>query len=63
MGVLGAEGIPSIIYLYPKDFDTKDYITEYLDDYNKDKEEENKILYTDYAAMISSLSGSIIRMM
>ena len=60
LGVLGAEGIPSIIYLYPKDFDTKDYITEYLDDYNKDKEEENKILYTDYAAMISSLSGSIM---
>ena len=60
LGVLGAEGIPSIIYLYPKDFDTKDYITEYLDNYNKDKEEENKILYTDYAAMISSLSGSIM---
>ena len=60
LGVLGAEGIPSIIYLYPKDFDTKDYITEYLDDYNKDKEEENKILYTDYAVMISSLSGSIM---
>lgn len=60
LGVLGAEGIPSIIYLYPKDFDTKDYITEYLDNYNKDKEEGNKILYTDYAAMISSLSGSIM---
>lgn len=60
LGVLGTEGIPSIIYLYPKDFDTKDYITEYLDNYNKDKEEENKILYTDYAAMISSLSGSIM---
>ena len=60
LGVLGAEGIPSIIYLYPKDFDTKDYITEYLDNYNKDKEEENKILYTDYAAMISNLSGSIM---
>ena len=60
LGVLGAEGIPSIIYFYPKDFDTKDYITEYLDNYNKDKEEENKILYTDYAAMISSLSGSIM---
>ena len=60
LGVLGAEGIPSIIYLYPKDFDSKDYITEYLDNYNKDKEEENKILYTDYAAMISSLSGSIM---
>ena len=60
LGVLGAEVTPSIIYLYPKDFDTKDYITDYLDEYNEGKEEENKVLYTDYAAMISSLSGSIM---
>ena len=60
LGVLGAEVTPSIIYLYPKDFETKDYITNYLDEYNKGKEETDKILYTDYAAMISSLSGSIM---
>lgn len=60
LGVLGAEVTPSIIYLYPKDFDTKDYITNYLDDYNKDKKDIDQVLYTDYAAMISSLSGSIM---
>ena len=60
LGVLGAEVTPSIIYLYPKDFETKDYITNYLDSYNEDKSEEEQILYTDYAAMISSLSGSIM---
>ncbi len=60
LGVLGAEVTPSIIYLYPKDFETKDYITDYLDSYNEDKSEEEQILYTDYAAMISSLSGSIM---
>ena len=60
LGILGAEVTPSIIYLYPKDFETKDYITSYLDDYNKGKEEVDKVLYTDYAAMISSLSGSIM---
>ena len=60
LGVLGAEVTPSIIYIYPKDFETKDYITEYLDNYNTDREEADKILYTDYASMISSLSGSIM---
>ncbi len=60
LGVLGAEVTPSIIYLYPKDFETKDYVTNYLDNYNENKKEENKVLYTDYAAMISSLSGSIM---
>ena len=60
LGVLGAEVTPSIIYLYPKDFESKDYVTNYLDNYNKDKSDTDKILYTDYAAMIGSLSGSIM---
>ncbi len=60
LGVLGAEVTPSIIYIYPKDFETKDYITDYLDNYNEDKEESNQVLYTDYASLISTLSGSIM---
>ena len=60
LGVLGAEVSPSIIYIYPKDFDTKDYITNYLDNYNDEKEESEQVLYTDYASLISTLSGSIM---
>ena len=60
LGVLGAEVTPSIIYIYPKDFETKDYITDYLDNYNEDKDESNQVLYTDYASLISTLSGSIM---
>ncbi len=60
LGVLGAEVTPSIIYIYPKDFETKNYITDYLDNYNEDKEESNQVLYTDYASLISTLSGSIM---
>lgn len=60
LGILGAEVTPSIIYLYPQDFETKDYIVDYLDTYNKGKKDSDKVLYTDYAAMISSLSGSIM---
>ena len=60
LGVLGAEVSPSIIYIYPKDFETKDYITDYLDKYNEDKSSDDRILYTDYAVLISTLSGSIM---
>lgn len=60
LGVLGADVMPSIIYIYPKDFDTKDYITDYLDDYNDEKDADEQVLYTDYASLISTLSGSIM---
>lgn len=60
LGYLGAESIPVAISIYPKDFDSKDKITEYLDKYNKDKKEVDEIKYTDMAGMISSLSGNIM---
>lgn len=60
MGYLGADTLPVAIYIYPKDFDTKDYITSYLDDYNKGKDEADTVQYTDMAEMISSLTGSIM---
>ena len=60
LGVLGADVMPSIIYIYPKDFDTKDYITDYLDNYNDEKDADDQVLYTDYASLISTLSGSIM---
>ena len=60
LGYLGADTIPVAIYLYPKDFDTKDYITDYLDKYNKEKYEKDTIQYTDTAKLISSLTGGIM---
>jgi len=60
MGYLGADMIPMAIYIYPKDFDTKDSIIEYLDEYNDGKSEKETIQYTDMAEMISSLTGSIM---
>ena len=60
MGYLGADSYPVAIYIYPKDFDTKDYVTDYLDKYNKGKDEEDTVQYTDTAKMISSLTGGIM---
>lgn len=60
LGYLGAETTPNVIYLYPKDFNSKQDITDYLDKYNENKEEKDVVEYTDMAAMISGLSGNIM---
>lgn len=60
LSYLGAESLPSGIYIYPKDFESKDYITDYLDQYNNKKEEKDRVEYTDMAGMIASLSGNIM---
>ncbi len=57
---LGADSVPAMIYIYPKDFDAKDDIIAYLDQYNEGKQEEDRVLYTDMAEMISTLSGNIM---
>ncbi len=60
IAVLGGDSIPLIINLYPVDFNAKEEILNYLDDYNEDKELEDQILYTDLGEIISSLSSSIM---
>lgn len=60
LSLLGASSNPYAISIYPKDFNAKDKILKYLENYNKDKKEEDKILFTDYAEMVSSLSGGIM---
>jgi len=57
---LGADTVPSVIQIYPKDFDSKDKLVEYLDKYNKGKSEDDKIVYLDQAELITSLSGNIM---
>ncbi len=60
LGYLGAKSAPSYIQIYPKDFNSKDELVEYLDKYNENLSEEDKIIYTDYAETISTLSGGIM---
>ena len=60
LGYLGADVVPMAIYIYPKDFDTKGNIIDYLDKYNEGKDEDSVIQYTDMAEMISTLSGNIM---
>lgn len=58
--ILGANDVPASINIYPKDFKSKEQVISYLDEYNKDKEDEAKILYTDYAKQIGDLSNGIL---
>jgi len=51
---------PTDLYLYPKDFDSKDEIVKLLDKYNKDKDEYTKVTYVDEAALISSVTSGIM---
>ena len=60
LSYIGATSAPYMINIYPKDFDSKDKLIEYLDEYNKDLSEDDKIVYSDYAATITSLSGGIM---
>lgn len=58
--MLGANSIPASINIYPNSFESKDKIISYLDKYNEGKDDDNKIIYTDYAKQISDLSSSIM---
>ncbi|MDD4547647.1 MAG: ABC transporter ATP-binding protein/permease [Bacilli bacterium] len=60
LSTLGGNNIPFMINLYPDDFNDKEQIIEYLDKYNKDLKDEDKILYNDLSSTFSSLSGNIM---
>ena len=60
LSYIGAKSAPYLINIYPKDFESKEKLTEYLDEYNKNLNEEDKIIYSDYASAITSLSGGIM---
>ena len=57
---LGRKTNPSTINIYPKDFDKKDLIINYIEEYNKSKEAKDKISYLDQAKLITNSSGGIM---
>lgn len=57
---VGAVTKASEIYIYPKDFESKTKINEYLDAYNVGKTEEQKIMYMDMSALLADTMGSMI---
>lgn len=57
---LGGDSTPFMIMLYPKDFDTKDQIMDYLNDWNKGKADEDMVFAQDLASSISGLTKGIM---
>lgn len=57
---LGGDSTPFMIMLYPKNFESKDKLTSYLDDYNTGKSDNDVVIYTDLASSISEMTGGIM---
>ncbi|MDD5936052.1 MAG: ATP-binding cassette domain-containing protein [Clostridiales bacterium] len=57
---LGADTTPTAINIYPKDYEGKDAIKEYLDEYNTGRPEEEQMVYSDIAQIVESVFGSIL---
>jgi putative ABC transport system permease protein len=58
--VLGGNLLPILINVYPRNFESKELVIEYLEEFNVGREPEDKILFTDLAAFISNATGNIM---
>ncbi|GBD80685.1 putative ABC transporter ATP-binding/permease protein [Tetragenococcus halophilus subsp. halophilus] len=60
LDALGASEIPYSVMIYPNNFDDKEQILDYLDDYNEGKDEDDQIIYSDLAGTMTDLTGGIM---
>ena len=62
MNLLGVADVnePSTIAIYPIDFEAKDEINNIIDDYNKNKKDDDQIEYTDIVGVMMSSVTTII---
>ena len=58
---LGGDATPYAIMIYPRNFDAKDQVIDYLDAYNdKVNSSDDEIVYTDLAQAMSDMTGGIM---
>ena len=57
---LGGSALPNSIMIYPNDFNAKEEILDYLDAYNKGKDSEDQIVYSDLAGTMTQLTGGLM---
>lgn len=60
LAYLGGTSKPYMIFLYPANFNAKEEVIKYLDNYNSGKDKEDMIVYTDLASTITDMTGSIM---
>lgn len=58
---LGGTQLPSYINIFPKDFETKEQVKAYLDEWNDSQEVANKIVYADLSKTATNFMGEIVK--
>lgn len=57
---LGGDKTPDLIYIYPKDYTSKNLIINYINKYNKNKKESKKVTYINYSKETIEASKQMI---
>lgn len=57
---LGGDKTPDLIYIYPKDYTSKNLIINYINKYNKNKKESKKVTYINYSKETIGASKQMI---
>lgn len=57
---LGGSSTPTSIQIYPTTFKLKDNVLSYLDKWNKTHNKTDKVVYTDLASTVSSMTGNLM---
>lgn len=60
LSYLGGNATPYMVMVYPNNFEDKEAVTAYLDDYNSGKNIDDQIIYTDLAETMSNLTRGIM---
>lgn len=57
---LGGDKTPDLIYIYPKDYTSKNLIINYINKYNKNKKESKEVTYINYSKETIDASKQMI---
>lgn len=57
---LGGNAAPYMVLVFPDNFENKDAVLAYLDEFNEGRAAEDKIVHTDLAGTMSNMTGGIM---
>lgn len=60
LALLGGEETPYMVMIYPVDFNSKEDVLAYLDDFNAGKNSDDQIIYNDLAGTMSDMTKGIM---
>lgn len=60
LSYLGGNADPVLVTIYPKGFEQKDNILQYLNTYNQNKDDSDKVFYNDLASTMANLTQGIM---